>query len=57
MDAGRGTVPVTLFGPPYDRTVIDDFAGAGVDRCLLAVHEPDEAAMLNRLDHLAALVA
>lgn len=56
-EAGRGPIPVTLFAPPYDRALIDQFIEAGVDRCLLAVREPDEAAMLSRLDALAALIA
>lgn len=54
---GHALIPVTLFGVPYDRALIDQFATAGVDRCLLPVREADESAMLSRLDDLAALVS
>lgn len=57
VEVGRESVPVTLFAAPYERTLIDEFADAGVDRCLLPLNEPDETAMLTRLDMLAALVA
>lgn len=56
-EANRGPIPVTLFAAPYDRASIDQLMQAGVDRCLFAVDEPDEATMLTRLDALAALIA
>lgn len=56
LDQGRGTVPVTLFGSPYDRALINEFADAGVDRCLLPLLEQDETALLTRLDNLTALL-
>lgn len=56
-EANRGPIPVTLFAAPHDRALIDQLRQAGVDRCLLAVEEPDEAAMLTRLDALATLIA
>ena len=33
-EAGRGRIPVTHFGTPIDAAVVDELAGAGVDRVL-----------------------
>lgn len=54
-DLGQPEPSVTLFGVPHRRELIDQFADAGVDRCLLAVRETTETAMLDRLDELAHL--
>ncbi|KAA2261095.1 LLM class F420-dependent oxidoreductase [Solihabitans fulvus] len=52
--AGR-RVPVTLFGVPNDRGLLDQFAESGVDRCLLPVRG-DESAVLSTLDDLGTLL-
>jgi probable F420-dependent oxidoreductase len=55
-DAGRGRVPVTLFSPPYDGGLLDAFAAAGVDRCLLSIRQTGTSGeTLATLDKLAAL--
>jgi alkanesulfonate monooxygenase SsuD/methylene tetrahydromethanopterin reductase-like flavin-dependent oxidoreductase (luciferase family) len=33
-DAGRGRIPVTVFGVPPDQGLLAEFAAAGADRCL-----------------------
>jgi probable F420-dependent oxidoreductase len=53
VDAGRGPVPVTLFGVPYDRGLVDQIAEAGVDRCLFPVVGDTEADVLALLDKAA----
>jgi len=54
-DAGRGPVPVTLFGTPPDRALLDAFAAAGVDRCLLPLRPGPEHEILGQLDKWAPL--
>jgi probable F420-dependent oxidoreductase len=54
-DAGRESVPITLFGVPPDRGLLDAFAAAGVDRCLLLLPAGTEAEILGRLDDWTAL--
>ena len=56
-DAGRGPVPITLFGVPPDPDLLADFAAAGVDRCLFALTDAPVDALLRRLDELAELAA
>jgi probable F420-dependent oxidoreductase len=55
-DAGRGPVPVTLFGAPADRGVLDGLAAAGVDRSLVLLPAGTASEMLSRLDDWAKLV-
>ena len=54
-DAGRGAIPVTLFGAIPERPMLEAFAGAGVDRCLLGLPPGDAAALLATLDDWAPL--
>lgn len=53
--AGRGHVPVTVFGTPEDLSLLEQLAAAGVDRCLIPVRSDDSAELLARLDALASL--
>jgi probable F420-dependent oxidoreductase len=55
-DAGRGPVPVTLFGAMPDTALLKRFEAAGVDRCLLTLSTRDEAETLAALDGWAAFV-
>jgi probable F420-dependent oxidoreductase len=55
-DAGRGPVPVTLFGAVPSAEMLGAFAAAGVDRCLLILGPGDPGAMLAQLDEWAALL-
>lgn len=52
-DAGRGPIPVTLFGVPYERGLVEQIADAGVDRCLFAVVGETEVDVLSLLDKAA----
>ena len=51
--AGRGPVPVTLFGALP--RLLGEFAEAGVDRCLLTLGPADAGALLSTLDEWAEL--
>ncbi len=55
-DAGRGPVPVTVFGVPPDKAVLAEFAAAGADRCLLPLEYLDAAETLAALDDWARLI-
>jgi probable F420-dependent oxidoreductase len=54
--SGRGPVPVTVFGVVPDRGLLDAFAAAGVDRCLLALRGGSASETLAALDQWALLV-
>lgn len=56
-DAGRGPVPITVFGAVPDRGLLDAFADAGVDRCLFTLNQRTAEATLAALDGWAALRA
>jgi probable F420-dependent oxidoreductase len=51
QQAGRGPVPVTVFGRPP--RLLGEFADAKVDRCLLTLGPGDEAHLLSTLDKWA----
>src|SRR4051812_25011097 len=54
-EAGRGELPVSVFGLPPDRDKLDQARDAGVERCVLGLPpaEPDE--VRGRLDEYAQL--
>src|SRR5918995_448643 len=54
-DAGRAPIPVTLWGAIPDGALLEAFAEAGVDRCLLTLGPGDTAELLATLDDWAAL--
>lgn len=49
-DAGRGTIPMTMFAAQPDRDAV-----AGVTRCLFALPTAPEDTILPKLDDLAGL--
>jgi probable F420-dependent oxidoreductase len=55
-DAGRGWVPVTVFGVPPDKALLAGFAAAGADRCLLSLEHLGAAETLAALDDWASLL-
>lgn len=55
-DAGRGQIPVTVFGVPPDKALLAEFADAGADRCLLALAHHDTSQTLAALDDWARLI-
>jgi probable F420-dependent oxidoreductase len=55
-DAGRGPIPVTVFGVPPDKALLAEFAAAGADRCLLSLDHLDASQTLAVLDDWARLI-
>jgi hypothetical protein len=55
--AGRGPIPVTVFGAPPKPAVLEGYAVAGVERALIALPSAPEADSLRRLDRYAELIA
>lgn len=55
-DAGRGPIPVTVFGVPPDEELLAEFAAAGADRCLLTLAHLDASQTLAALDDWARLI-
>jgi hypothetical protein len=53
--AGRAPIPVTLWGAIPDGALLEAFAEAGVDRCLLTLGPGDTAELLATLDNWVAL--
>jgi probable F420-dependent oxidoreductase len=53
--AGRGPVPVTVFGAPPDAALLGEFAEAGADRCLLPLTSLDASETMSKLDDWAGL--
>lgn len=54
-EAGRGHVPVTMFGTPDDPGLLEQLATAGVDRCLIPVRSEGSDELSTRLDALVAV--
>ncbi len=55
--AGRGPVPVTLFGAQPRPEVLDHYAEIGVDRCVFWLSPASPAESVPQLDRYAELVA
>jgi probable F420-dependent oxidoreductase len=56
-DAGRGRLPVTVFGAPPKPAVLEEYVARGVDRCLIALPSAPAADTLRRLDRYAELIS
>lgn len=56
-DIGRGSIPITVFNTPPDGRLLDEFAAAGVDRCLLLLPAGTESQMVAQLDEWAPLAS
>ena len=54
-DAGRGHLPVTLYGAAAKPAALESYAAAGVDRVLFELPDADGDDVLRLLDDLAAL--
>jgi probable F420-dependent oxidoreductase len=54
-DAGRGHIPVTVFGAVPDRAMLEAYAAVGVDRVLYELPDAEAPEVLRTLDRLAAL--
>lgn len=56
-DAGRlDRIPITLFGVMPDPALLEQFAAAGVDRCLLLIRPESATQTLTTLDEVAELI-
>jgi probable F420-dependent oxidoreductase len=55
-DAGRGPIPVTVFGVPPDKNLLAEFAAAGADRCLFPLLHLGPSQTLATLDEWARLI-
>ena len=55
-EAGRGPIPMTIFGAPPDPKAIESFEALGAKRCLLRVPSAGPDEVLPRLARLAELV-
>ncbi|MCO1657405.1 LLM class F420-dependent oxidoreductase [Pseudonocardia humida] len=56
-DAGRGRIPVTVYGAVPKAAALESYAAAGVDRVLFELPDADGDAVLRTLDELAPLRA
>ncbi|WP_219417749.1 LLM class F420-dependent oxidoreductase [Pseudonocardia nigra] len=55
-DAGRGTIPMTLFGAEPDADLIERYAEAGITRCLFSLPSKERDAVLRAMDRYTALM-
>jgi probable F420-dependent oxidoreductase len=55
-DAGRGHLPVTLYGAAPKAEALESYAAAGVDRVLFELSDHDTDGTLRELDRYAALL-
>ncbi len=53
-DAGRGTIPMTLFGASPKPEAVERYEAAGITRCLFLLPSAGPDEVLPRLDRLAA---
>ncbi|MGH9069400.1 MAG: LLM class F420-dependent oxidoreductase [Acidimicrobiales bacterium] len=54
--AGRGEVPVSVYGAPHHRQGLEELAGVGVSRAVLWLPSEGEAETVARLDRWAELI-
>jgi probable F420-dependent oxidoreductase len=54
--AGRGHIPITVFGAIPERGLLDSLAAAGADRCLLALWNQTASETLTALDGWAGFL-
>lgn len=55
-DAGRGRIPMSLFGAETSQAALDGYHRAGLDRAIYGVSSADRDTVLKELDDLAPLV-
>lgn len=56
-DAGRGRIPMSLFGAETSQEALDGYHRAGLDRVIYGVSSADRDTVLKELDELAPLVS
>ena len=52
-EAGRGTIPVSVFGVPPSKEVIESYAAMGVERCLFGLRAEAAGKAIPALKHYA----
>lgn len=55
-ESGRGPVPVTLFNVVQDESVIEEYARAGVERCVLYIYDDGPETITRQLDTFASFI-
>ena len=55
-EAGKPEPPVTLFNVPADEGMIDAYAGAGVERCVLYIYDDGPGTIERQLEEHAAFI-
>jgi probable F420-dependent oxidoreductase len=55
-DAGRGRIPMSLFGAETSSEALDGYRRVGIDRAIYAVNPSDRDTVLKELDGLAKLI-
>ena len=55
-DAGRGRIPMSMFGAQADHAAVEGYADAGVDRAIYGVSSADRDTVLKELDALVPLL-
>jgi hypothetical protein len=54
-EAGRGRIPVTVYGAPPERWAIERLQAAGVDRCLFLIPSAPAHETLKELERCATV--
>lgn len=52
-EAGRGRIPITMFGASSDAGMAERYEAAGIDRCLFELPDGDTPEIIRELDRLA----
>jgi hypothetical protein len=55
-DAGRGRIPISVFGASSQEGMTERYAAAGIDRCLFLLPDSDSAHVTAELDRLVERV-
>lgn len=54
--AGRGRLPITIYGAPIDAAAIDEYRAAGVSRCVFRIPAAEADVVLPALDRAAEVM-
>jgi probable F420-dependent oxidoreductase len=54
--AGRGRLPVTVYGAPIDASIVDDYGAAGVTRCVFRIPAAPPEVVMPALDRAAEVM-
>ncbi len=54
-EAGRGRIPVSVFGAPMRKETLEAYEAMGIDRAVFFVQPEDSASVISRLKHAAEI--